>query len=241
MDASQNYNTWVDTYSKMSTSDRKKNIEEILGAIAQTSDEAQKIVESFTDPKEFEKISMLGYMHFVPLESCEPDKVAHLKFKTPVVAMKHKKLPIIMAMGKTLPDHCAFVSIDAAKPSMGVDQLLSYNKTLSKMSKAEKSHLFNLTIKGIQTYRDSKNAGKEWLSDYLVKNKDFTFKGFALNLPYINVDPAYGDTRSFWVHAWGTPQLLFSHKRLPVMIITGPSVRLDKNVLGDTNMTGYTG
>jgi hypothetical protein len=241
MKAEDNYLPWVDEVYLQSTKKRIEGVEELLSKVAGLDDEAEKTVKAFANPKEFEKLSYLGFMNVVDMGAPTPGKVQVVKFPAPVVAMKHTKLPLIYGITTKLPSKGSLVDIEKSKAPMGVNQLLDYSQTLSRMSVADKKKLYELTIDGIRTYRKDNSKGDVWLSDFLESNKDFEFHGFTLNLPYINVDPKFGDTKSFWIHPWGTPQLLFTHRRLPIIMVVGPSVRLDQNVLGDRNMTGYTG
>ena len=241
MKAEDNYLPWVDEVYLQSTKKRVSGVEDLLSKVSTIDEEAENTVKAFANPKEFEKLSYLGFMNVVDMGAPTPGKVQILKFPEPIVAMKHTKLPLIYGITTKLPIKGILVDIKASKNPMGVNQLLDYTDTLSRMSVADKKKLYNLTLDGIRTYRKENSKGDIWLSDFLESEKDFQFQGFALNLPYINVDPKFGDTKSFWIHPWGTPQLLFSHRRLPIIMIVGPSVRLDQNVLGERNMLGYTG
>lgn len=241
MKAEDNYFPWVDEVYLQPTNKRVTEVEGTLSRVASISEEAENNVKAFVNQKEFEKLSFLGFMNFTDMGAPTPDRVSLIKMLTPSVAMKHKKLPLIMVMANKLPEKNLLVDIDESTVPLGVKQLLYYSKVLSRMSVRDKEELKNLVMDGIRSYRKDNQKGDIWLSDFLDSNKDYVFQGFSLNLPYINVDPKYGDTKSFWIHPWGTPQLLFTHRRLPIMMIVGPSVRLDQNVLGQSNMTGYTG
>lgn len=236
----ENYSDWVDQMYSAPTAERLTAMDGVLEELASTGAEGNALADSLGDPKEFEKPILLGYLHYSSIHQ-KPGTLTHLKFPHLTLALKHKRLPMIIVVSRNEPVVGKNIHIEAMKKSMGVLQALSYAHALPKMSVKEKGRLRELVIEGIRSYRKDNAKGRQWLSDYLRTNKDFSFLGFAINLPYINVDSSTGDTKSFWVHAWGTPQLLFSHKRLPAMMIVGPSVRLDENILGETNMTGFTG
>lgn len=238
--AEANYSPWVDEMYTAPQHEREELIQELLHKFSKLSGEGKKIVESLEDKKEFEKPILLAYMHFTAKGSQAKGTLSHLKFPQVALAMKHKKLPLIFVVSGEIPN-AKSVEIEEMKGSMGIPQVLTFTETLSRMGSSDKDKMFDLIIEGIRSYRPAKSKDDKWLSDYLISNSDWKFLGFSANLPYLNVDPSTGDTKNFWIHAWGTPQLLFSHRRLPAMMIAGPSVRLDENVMGERNMTGFTG
>jgi hypothetical protein len=235
------YAEWLDRLAEASHAKRIDEIENFLGRFAEKSSEAERLVEAAIDPKEFEKPIILPYLDYTSAAQQPKSTLSHVRFPSLTIALKHRRLPMILVMTEKLSKRRFHVPIEKIKKAFGVVQALSYTKTLSKMTTNEKSKLRELILEGIRSYRKENRKNTLWLSDYLESGKDFSFRGFAANLPYINVNPKFGDTQSFWIHAWGTPQLLFSHARLPVMMIVGPSVRLDENVLGESNMVGFTG
>lgn len=235
------YSSWIDDAYSATTQERKECAEHVLTTLANLNAEGKKLVDSFIDNKEFEKLSIVGYLNYTDLHHAVKGEICNLKFTSPTIASKHKKLPLILLISEAKSPAAKYINIAENRKSLGVTQILSYNDSISRMTREEKQKLYKLCIDGIRTYRKESKKSDNWLSDYLDSGKDFKFTGFSANFPYINVDPKYGDTEAFWIHAWGTPQLLFTHLRLPVMIIVGPSVRLDENVLGERNMLGFTG
>jgi hypothetical protein len=225
---------------------RLQQVDKILADLARKNSEAGRMVKSFKDRREFIKPSFVPYFYFIPMNRTLENRLIHLKFKHPMVGLKHKRLPLIMISG------CPGGASENVVPMGYVETFgtqkgapkhyLNYAHALSKMSAAEKKKLLELSLDGMRSYqKENKNKSRGWFSDYLANNKDFTLKGYALNFSYINLDPEYGETGPIWVHPWGLPSLLYQHKRNPIYMLTGPAHRLDENILGQRNMTGHTG
>lgn len=238
-----NYAPWVERLYSAPLEKRMEAVDTTLSEFAERGERAERIAHALADNKEFEKLSLLGYLHYTPLTTtAAKGYIHHWKFDEPVIAAKHRTLPMILAVSRRFPTQIRKVLISSMKDSMGPVQALSYTETLSRMGKEAKEALFIKIMNGVKSYRGTtQSGGKKWLTDYLTEGKDFKFAGFVANLPYINLDKDYGETDTFWVHSWGTPQLLFMDKHLPVIMLVGPSIRLDENVLGHKDMTGFTG
>lgn len=245
--ASANFHvpSWLTELSGRGDSARLKLAERIILSLGQKNKEAANLVKSIKDRKEFIKPSLVPYFYYIPLNRTLDKRAIHLKFKKPMVGLKHKKLPLIMIVGESSAKSEDVVPLDYVETFGDFDGApkhhLSYAKTLSKMDKKEKQALLKLSLDGLRSYRKENKKKDGWFSDYLESNKDFELVGFALNYSYINLDPKYGDTGPVWVHPWGLPSLLYRHKRNPVYMLTGPAHRLDENILGQTNMVGHTG
>lgn len=232
---------WIDDVYSSSTKERIASAEELLSTLNADS-EAASLNSALADPKEFIKLQFSPYIYYVPMNETLENRVRHIKFKTPTISLKHKRLPLLVGASYEIGDGGSVVPIDYVKDfPPNIRQILAYANTVSRMSKNEKNRLKELIIDGIRTYRKGSEKKSEWLSDYVESGRDFEILGFALNHSYINVDPGYGDTKPLWIHPWGTPSLLLKHKRLPYFMVTGPSIRLDENVRGEKNMLGWTG
>lgn len=238
------YSSWVDTIYDEKESDRVGTINAVLDSFAQKSKKAEGLADAVTDLKEFEKPSFLTHVHFVPMKGCREGIIEHMMFSGPVVAVKHKKLPLVLAIAKdnkTIPSAGYAETMASVEDGFDIKQLLSWSNTVSYLSDSEKKSLSDLLIDGIKAQRRGKKESDVWLSDFVRSGKEFRVIGFAANAPYINVDRAYGDTRPIWVHPWGIPALLLRHKELPVILMISPAIRLNENLLGNKNMEGYTG
>jgi len=99
-------------------------------------------------------------------------------------------------------------------------------------------------LDGLRSYRSSgkKSKDSEWLSDW-VGGKDFELIGFAPNIQYVKVDGTAEELKALWVHPWGSPVLVYKHKKLPMVTLVGPSIRLDESVMVEDGMDilGFTG
>lgn len=246
--ASANFHvpSWLAEIADQENALRLKTVRKILDHLEKKNNEAKKMVASFKDQKEFVKPSFVPYFYYIPMNKTLDKRALHLKFKKPMVGLKHKKLPLIMIVGETSAKTEDVVPLDYVE-TFGTNEnapkhFLSYARTLSCMNKKDKDALLKLSLDGLRSYqKENKNKSRGWFSDYLANNKDFDLKGYALNFSYINLDPKYGDTGPIWVHPWGLPSLLYQHKRNPIYMLTGPAHRLDENILGQTNMVGHTG
>lgn len=232
---------WIDGIYDSPLKDRESVGEDLINEVSKTKRGAS-LVDALIDKKEFIKLQYIPYIYYVPLSKTLDGRVFHFKFSSPVIAKKHRKLPLILGVSYDLFEQKSVVPIDYVENyEPDLKQILSYAKTLSKMTKEEKNHLVDLVFAGVQSYREGSEKRKGWLSDYLKNSPEFELVGFALNHTYINVESKYGDTQPLWVHPWGTPVLLYVHRDEPFFILTGPALRLDENVRGEKNMVGFTG
>lgn len=108
-----------------------------------------------------------------------------------------------------------------------------------------------IIMQGFHSYR-AKNGKtdkeQEYLSDALSDPKRFKLIGFVPNVQYVKVEGTKDQLKAVYVHPFGTPQLLYKHQDLPMLIIAGPGIRLDDTILketgdvdGDIPLIGITG
>lgn len=237
------YAPWVDKIYDQDVNARLRELNRVLNSFAGLSRLSEKLGEALADLKEFEKPSFLTHLHTVPMKGGAPGKVKHLKFTSPVVAVKHKTLPLVLAVGKnkSVMSSGPEVSFDKVDSDFEIRQCLSWVDVVSRMNLSEKKNLANLILAGLVAQRKGKRSDEVWLSDFIAKGREFKIVGFAANAPYINVDRKWGDTKPIWVHPWGIPALLLKHKTLPIIMMVSPAIRLNENMLGDKSMEGYTG
>ena len=89
------------------------------------------------------------------------------------------------------------------------------------------------------------------VAEMLSDKATFELVGFSANLQYVKHDKRNGDVDDdlscIFVHPWGSPKLLFKHKKLPVIIIVGEDLKLDESVLDENEknprfeLRGFTG
>lgn len=233
--------SWVSKINDSSFEDRTAELNAVLSNFGSISEEAANIAKVIAENREFQKLSYLTHLHYIPKKERYPETLRLFSFKSPVVAVKHKKLPLILAVAEDFPEKGFIEDFPAVKSRFAVKQSLGWARAVSHMNESEKKDLENLIIEGIESYRKTLSSGQQWLSDFIRAGKDFSVMGFAINIPYINVERKFGPTDTLWVHAWATPQLLLRHRTLPAIMIVGPSIRLDENIFGDRSMEGYTG
>lgn len=237
------YSPWVDEVYEQKTDERIAALDRLLSAFANKGKQAESLAEALSDLKEFEKPSFLTHLHVIPMTGATKDgSVEAIHFKEPVFAVKHKKLPVLVAVAKgKIPARGKRESQEELEKGYDIKQALSWSEVVSRMAPKEKKDLVGLLIQGIVDHRKKKADGDVWLSDLISSEREFKIEGFALNAPYINVDKAYGDTQPIWVHPWGIPALLLRHRTLPVIMMVSPAIRLNENLMGSRNMEGYTG
>lgn len=69
------------------------------------------------------------------------------------------------------------------------------------------------------------------LVQQLKSRSDFEEIGFCTLVPYIKVQGPKNHLDVVWEHKLAHPALLLAHKRLPVLIITGPNIMFDDSIL----------
>ena len=99
-------------------------------------------------------------------------------------------------------------------------------------------------LDGIRSYRpqDNKDIKKEtkWLTDALKDESTWELVGFATNLQYLRVDHDDDEILKYvFVHPWGTPPLIYKHKKLPMFITVGPGIRWNDSILRELTENGY--
>lgn len=98
-------------------------------------------------------------------------------------------------------------------------------------------------LNGIKSYRGEKrsNPQAKYLTEMLEDEDTWELIGFAVNLQYIRCDHPIDDMLKYvFVHPWGTPPLIYKHKRLPMFITVGPGLRWNENILREIDDNGYT-
>jgi len=98
-------------------------------------------------------------------------------------------------------------------------------------------------LNGIKSYRGSsgeKTEEAKYLTDILSDEDTWELIGFAPNLQYIRCDHENDNMLKFlFVHPWGTPPLVYKHKRLPMFITVGPGIRWNDSILREITDNGY--
>jgi len=92
-------------------------------------------------------------------------------------------------------------------------------------------------LKGIISMSKVSKTDAEELIRSLENEKEYTRIGFSTNIQYIKSHLAKGDDEedleNVFVHAWGSPKLLYAHKKLPILVITGGDLRINGTILSE--------
>lgn len=73
-------------------------------------------------------------------------------------------------------------------------------------------------------------AGTE-LSMLLQDKGEYEYIGITPNVMYAKEKGEPRDLNAVWVHPWGSPTLLYKHKRLPVVLMVNPGIRFNESML----------
>jgi len=76
-------------------------------------------------------------------------------------------------------------------------------------------------------YKDTR-AGMKMVSELKM---NYDFRGFAFNLEYLKESGTKEELAARHVHPFSLPALVFSHKTLPMVVLTHPTLRWNKSVL----------
>jgi hypothetical protein len=123
-----------------------------------------------------------------------------------------------------------------------VKEFLTWAETMIATPIKQRKIWVEKIIAGIRSYREPKTKNpdmesqKKYLSDMLENEDDVELIGFAVNSSYIKVDsPHEEELGALFIHPFGTPQLLYKHKKLPMLLIVGPGIRLDESILEEVS------
>ena len=96
-------------------------------------------------------------------------------------------------------------------------------------------------LDGIKSYRKKRSSpDAKYLTEILEDDDTWELIGFAVNLQYVRADHPSDDMLKYiFVHPWGTPPLIYKHKKLPVMITVGPGLRWNESILREIDDNGY--
>lgn len=237
-----NWNSWAEEIMEMPAKERVLIAEEILSKLSEYGPQAEKLAEAIGDRNEFDYYAFNTHLHYVPYKERTPGSVDLCRWKKPHLIVKHKKLPLTIIVGDAYQrPFSAKQSIKSISKNSPVPQHLSWVEAVSRLSTQQKQILRDKIMDAIRSYRKNKNKNELWLSDFLEKSKEFTLKGFCVNCNYVRMDGDSDSIESLWIHPWGSQQLLFTHRDFPAMMIVGPTLRLNENLVGESDMVGFTG
>ena len=121
-----------------------------------------------------------------------------------------------------------------------VKEYNSWVKMMQKLPEEKRQEWVERIHKSIEEQAEKENpTNREELSNFselLQDGRKFKLVGFAPNAQYIKDSKGKNDPgvlESVYIHAFGTPKLLYAHKKLPILIIVGPDLRMDESVLDE--------
>jgi hypothetical protein len=117
---------------------------------------------------------------------------------------------------------------------------LSWVDLLCNLPTHEKKTWIKTLLDGIKSYRKSKSKDDVYLTE-MLEDGEFKCVGFSTAISYITSSTDQNSKGVVFHHPWGTPALIYKHKRLPLVIITSPSLRHDETIDGKRNVQGFTG
>lgn len=128
-----------------------------------------------------------------------------------------------------------------------VKEELAWVSTFTRLPVAKRKEWVKRILEEIRSYRKGKPSPEtKYLSELLADRSKFELIGISYNMSYIKVDAEDEEClRARWIHPWGSPKLLFKHKKLPMLIIAGADIRFNdavtNEVKGNSQVRGIIG
>jgi hypothetical protein len=123
-----------------------------------------------------------------------------------------------------------------------VREALSWVKTLMESQSARRPEWVKAVLKGIRSYNSMTGEptaeGKKF-ADYLASSSEFELIGICPNIMYIKTHGNEEDQKAMWLHAWGTPVLLYKHRKTCALVIAGPGIRFNDSVVREISYNQY--
>lgn len=100
----------------------------------------------------------------------------------------------------------------------------------------------NSILDGIRSFNSK--SGKptpegETFADTLMNRSEFELIGVCPNIMYIKADGAKEDLNAIYVHPFGSPTLLYKHKKTCALVIAGPGIRFNDSVVREISFNQY--
>lgn len=130
-----------------------------------------------------------------------------------------------------------------------VKEALAWVGTMLKTPQRERERWVDIILNGVvdNTPAKAKNEAKNLVK--MIRDGTFELMGFAPNVQYIRVRGPSSFLGSWWVHPFSSPTLVAKHRTLPIIILVGPSLRLNEATireiedgsLYENDVIGFTG
>lgn len=116
-----------------------------------------------------------------------------------------------------------------------VKEFLDWCLIFIKSSSSQRRKMREVLLNGISEYSEEGQKYVKWL-----RGSECQFIGFAVNVQYIKEDGGPKEKEALWVHPFGGPVLLYKHKRLPMLIMSSPSLEFNNSHIKKAKMNNYT-
>jgi hypothetical protein len=116
-----------------------------------------------------------------------------------------------------------------------VKEFLNWCLIFIKSSPQQRKAMKQVLLDGIAEYSEEGKKYAKWL-----ESSQCQFIGFAVNVQYIKENGDIKEREALWVHPFGGPVLLYKHKRLPMLIMSSPSLEFNDSHIKKAKMNNYT-
>lgn len=131
-----------------------------------------------------------------------------------------------------------------------VKDSLSWVSTMLMSPAGERRKWVKMILKNLRkAFNPKAKEGETEELVNLLESSDVEIIGFAPNIQYLRVDGSENFLKAWWVHP-NQPTLIAKHKRLPLILLAGPSLRFNETVIKEVNpekgvqeesLVGFTG
>lgn len=72
-----------------------------------------------------------------------------------------------------------------------------------------------------------------------LNSSEYQLIGICPNIMYIKASGNEDELKAIWVHPFGTPVLLYKHKKTCALVIAGPGIRFNDSVVREIDVNRY--
>ena len=171
-------------------------------------------------------------------------KISKMNSKLAESGLSMAKNGVIMDGAKRLKPQAA------AEKIMATEKFKNLEKAFNLQEKQDAAKIKAADAYNRKIIKQQAQAAK------LKKKSFFELIGFSINANYVmshvrstKTNPiSQEDLEALFIHAWGSPKLLYKHKKLPMLVIVGADIQLDESILDEmednseiTKVIGITG
>lgn len=115
-----------------------------------------------------------------------------------------------------------------------IKEFLDWCLIFIKSSSSDRKLMRKVLLEGISDYSEEGQKYAKWL-----ESSQCEFVGFAINLQYMKESGSKEHLKALWVHPFGGPTLVYKHKRLPMLIVTSPSLEFNTSHIKKAKLNNY--